>query len=161
MFIRLAQPRDRDRAANLIDAAFGRHDEALLVASLRKEKRIAYEWVATLFDELVGHLVMSRLIKPANCLALAPVSVVPGHQGEGVGSALIHTALEEAEEAGWTAAFVLGDPNYYNRFGFDVSAASDFSTPYASEFTAASVFDIGGFSMLSREIEYAKAFAVI
>lgn len=161
MFIRLAQPRDRDMVADLVEAAFGRHDEALLVSALRKEKSIVYEWVATLSEEIIGHLVLSRLYKPDNCLALAPVSVSPDHQGEGVGSALIHAALEEAEEAGWTATFVLGDPDYYNRFGFDVSAASDFETAYPSEFTGVAIFDGGGFSTLSREIEYAKAFAVI
>lgn len=161
MFIRLAQPRDRDKVANLIDDAFGRHDESLLVSSLRREKCIVYEWVATLSDELVGHLIMSRLRKPEDCLALAPVSVVPDHQGEGIGSALIHTALEEAEEDGWTAAFVLGDPDYYNRFGFDVAAASEFETVYPSEFTGVAIFDGGKFSSLSREIEYAEAFSVI
>lgn len=161
MFIRLAQPRDRDKVAKLVEASFGRHDEVLLIEALRKEKSIVHEWVATLQEELVGHLIMSRLRKPKGCLALAPVSVTPEHQGEGIGSALIHAALEEAEEAGWVAAFVLGDPDYYGRFGFDVSAAGDFETPFVSEFTAAAVFDTGGFSGLSREIEYAKAFAVI
>ncbi len=115
--------------------------------------------MATKSDELVGHLVLSRLRSPRHCLALAPVSVSPTHQREGVGSALIHAALEAAEEEEWIAVFVLGEPEYYERFGFDYARAGSFTTPYAPEFTGVAVLDAGRFSSLTREIEYPKAFA--
>lgn len=159
MFIRLAKPRDYDQVAELVEAAFGRYDEVLLVESLRKDRKIMYEWVATVSEELAGHLVLSRLRSPKHCLALGPVSVAPDHQGTGIGSALIRAALEQAEEEEWVAVFVLGDPAYYDRFGFDVGQASTFSSPYPAEFTGVAVLDGAGFSMLTREIEYPKAFA--
>ncbi len=159
MFIRLAKPRDFDQVAELVEAAFGRYDEALLVEALRKDRKIMYEWVATVSEELVGHLVLSRLRSPRHCLALGPVSVSPEHQGTGIGSALIHAALEQAEEEEWVAVFVLGDPDYYDRFGFDVARASSFSSPYPIDFTGVAVLDPANFSSLTREIEYPTAFS--
>lgn len=161
MFIRLARPRDYEQVAELVESAFGRHDEALLVESLRKDRKIMYEWVATVSEELAGHLVLTRLRSPKHCLALGPVSVAPVHQGEGIGSALIRAALEMAEEEEWVAVFVLGDPDYYDRFGFDVGEASSFSTPYPAEFTGVAVLNADGFSSLTREIEYPIAFSAI
>lgn len=161
MFIRLAHSKEYEEVANLVESAFGQHDEALLVERLRADGAIAYEWVATQADELVGHLVLSKLVLPEKCLALAPVSVAPVHQREGIGSALINAALELAEEEDWVAVFVLGDPAYYHRFGFDVAQASSFDTPYPSEFTGVAVLDAGGFAGLSREIIYAEAFSVV
>ena len=158
MYVRLASVRDTRLASDLVASAFGRHGEALLVENLREQGDIVYEWVATIFEELVGHLVLSRLISPENCLALAPVSVSPLRQKQGIGSALIHAALEVAEEDEWTAVFVLGDPKYYSKFGFDVSQAGGFDTPYVHEFTAAAVLDAGAFGTLKREIIYPPAF---
>jgi putative acetyltransferase len=70
---------------------------------------------------------------PFPALALAPVSVSPGRQGAGVGSALIREALRRATADHWLAVFVLGDSNYYERFGFSSAAASGFSSPYAGD----------------------------
>lgn len=159
MFIRLAKPQDFDQVAELVQITFGRYDEVQLVESLRKNRKIMYEWVATVSGELVGHLVLSRLRSPRHCLALGPVSVAPEYQGTGIGSALIRAALEQAEDEEWVAVFVLGDPAYYYRFGFDVGQASTFSSAYPAEFTGVAVLDAGGFPALTREIEYPKAFA--
>lgn len=159
MFIRMAKPQDFDQIAELVQITFGRYDEVSLVESLRKERKIMYEWVATVSEELVGHLVLSRLRGPKHSLALGPVSVAPDRQGTGIGSALIRAALEQAEEEEWVAVFVLGDPAYYDRFGFDVGQAGTFSSPYPAEFTGVAVLDAAGFSALTREIEYPKAFA--
>ena len=67
-------------------------------------------------------------------LALAPVGVRPEHQGRGIGSALIREGLDRARDEGWTAVFVLGDPTYYQRFGFNVDAARGYTCVYAGEY---------------------------
>ncbi len=159
MYVRLASKRDARKISDLIASAFGQHGESLLVDNLRDQGDIVYEWVATVLDEVVGHLALSRLVSPHNCLVLAPISVTPFRQKQGIGSALIHAALELAEEDDWTAVFVLGEPKYYNKFGFDVSQAGGFDTPYAHEFTAAAVLDAGAFAALKRELTYPPAFA--
>jgi putative acetyltransferase len=48
-----------------------------------------------------------------------------------VGSSLVREAIRRAREEGWSAIFVLGNPDYYRRFGFEVDAAAGFSSPYA------------------------------
>ena len=49
---------------------------------------------------------------------LGPVAVAPRDQGHGVGSALIRAGLAELAERGAAGCVVLGEPDYYGRFGF-------------------------------------------
>jgi len=60
---------------------------------------------------------------------LAPLGVVPSHQRRGVGSSLVHAGLERLEKRGIRQVFVLGDPAYYQRFGF--SPERQVLAPYA------------------------------
>ena len=55
------------------------------------------------------------------CGGVAPVSVLPDQQSSGVGSKLMTAAINESKKMGIDALFLLGDPNYYKRFGFIVS----------------------------------------
>ncbi len=159
MFVRPAKTRDHAKIPQLVEAAFGRHDEGLLVEELRRDGDIVIEYVATDREKLIGHVIMSRLVSPEGTLALAPVSVHPDRQKTGIGSTLIQVATEAAEEAGWTAVFVLGNPSYYRRFGYEVDQAETFETPYSPEHTAASVLDPSGFRTLTRELIYPPAFS--
>lgn len=59
---------------------------------------------------------------------LGPLGVSPGHQGQGLGSALVTNALERLDAIGVRQVFVLGDPAYYGRFGFQPER--QVSTPY-------------------------------
>lgn len=158
MLINTPSRNDLSGIPYLVEAAFGRHDEAVLVDELRRTDAIAFELVATDRDILVGHILMSRLVSPEGCLALAPLSVHPDRQKQGIGSSLVKIATETAEERGYIAAFVLGNPAYYGRFGYEVERASDFETSYPVEFTAACVFDETAFRSLPRELVYATAF---
>lgn len=158
MFIRPVTPRDHPNIPGLIKAAIGCHDEALLVNELRQNGDIAVEYIATDRNELIGHIAFSRLISPPGCLALAPLSVHPDRQKTGIGATLIRIATEAVDAAGWIAAFVLGNPAYYGRFGYDVEQAQGFDTPYPAEFTAACVCDEAAFRTLPRELVYPAAF---
>ncbi len=158
MFIRPATARDQAQIPQLVEAAFSRHDESLLVEELRRKGDIVIEFVATDRDVLIGHIVLSKMVEPARTLALAPVSVHPDRQKQGIGSALIKIATDAAEELGWTAVFVLGNPHYYGRFGYEVEQAQTFDTPFSSEFTAARVLDPEDFRTLGHEMIYPTAF---
>ena len=48
-----------------------------------------------------------------------------------MGSALIREGLERCRAAGWRAAFVLGDPEYYHRFGWRSAANWGLRCPWA------------------------------
>ncbi len=75
----------------------------------------------------VGHVLFSAVTiergpKSPAAGALAPVGVLPAAQGRGVGSALIRAGIASAHGLGWQLLFVLGNPSYYGRFGFQLAA---------------------------------------
>lgn len=131
MPIRDEVPADHPAVAALIAAAFGRDDEARLVDRLRNGGDIEVALVAEHDGRLVGHVVLSRMTAPPRTLGLAPVAVLPDLQGRGIGSTLIEAALARAAADDWAAVFVLGDPRYYGRFGFDAALAAPYASPYA------------------------------
>ena len=132
MLIRAEQVADRAAIHAVVMAAFGRADEADLVDRLREDGSVVISLVSLDADAVVtGHVLLSRMDAPFKALGLAPLSVLPAHQRSGIGSQLVRAALRRAKDLGWEAVFVLGDPQYYGRFGFDAARASGFSSPYA------------------------------
>jgi len=103
-------------------AAFGQPGEADLVDALRGEPGVI-SLVAEVAGEVVGHLLLSPVRvegeTTSQALALGPMAVLPGHQGQGVGSALVDASLARARASGAPAVIVLGHPDYYPRFGFE------------------------------------------
>ena len=84
---------------------------------------------------IVGHVLFSPMIldPPKPCLGivgLAPVGVLPEHQGRGIGSRLIRQGLLACGEAGYGAAVVLGEPGYYTRFGFGRASGCGIGNEY-------------------------------
>ncbi|MBL4740354.1 MAG: N-acetyltransferase [Sneathiella sp.] len=53
-----------------------------------------------------------------SALLLGPIAVSPDKQGEGIGIALIEESLKLAKEMGHKTVILVGDPDYYKRFGF-------------------------------------------
>jgi putative acetyltransferase len=49
---------------------------------------------------------------------LGPISVLPEYQRQGVGKALINKGLSSLKELDGKGCALVGDPNYYKRFGF-------------------------------------------
>jgi putative acetyltransferase len=97
---------------------------------------------------------------PFRALALAPLSVDPGAQGRGVGSALVREALRVARRSGWAGVFVLGAPAYYRRFGFDATTAAGFLSPYAGEHFMALILADGPAAHSGR-LRHAPAFGAL
>ena len=84
-------------------------------------------------DVLTGHVLFTLFSgegeddNRAGAL-LAPLGVLPAFQKQGVGSALVRQGLARLKEMGIRQVFVLGDPNYYSRFGFE--AEQQVKPPY-------------------------------
>ena len=130
--IRYARANDHPAIEAVVAAAFGRADEAELVARLRDDGDVIFELVAEENGAVSGHILFSRLWADRSGLfgALAPLAVRPEGQRAGVGSALVRASLDSAREFGCHGVLVLGDPAYYGRFGFSAQAAVDVRSPF-------------------------------
>lgn len=98
------------------------HTEHLIVNALRQADQLTVSLVAELSPQrIVGHVAISPVTLSNNengWYGLAPVSVLPQMQGQGIGKTLVNTALEQLRMLGAKGCVVLGDPNYYQQFGF-------------------------------------------
>ncbi len=117
--IRAERPSDRDAIFSLNARAFETDAEARLVDMLRERGVVAASLVAEVDGEVVGHILFSPVrVGDRELVALAPMAVVPEHQREGIGSALVRAGIDACRERGDAAIFVLGHAQYYPRFGF-------------------------------------------
>lgn len=125
---------DHEAIRTLHRLAFAGEAEARLVDALRGSGNAAISLVADRHAHVLGHVLLSRLEAPMRMLALAPVAVLPEHQRRGIGAAMIRTALARAQGEGWQAVAVLGDPDYYVRFGFSAEDARAYACAYAGPY---------------------------
>ena len=89
-------------------------------------------------DTILGNVVVSKVTMEPDiglfCGGVAPLSVLPEHQSHGIGSKLIKAVIKNSEKMKMDALFLLGDPNYYERFGFNVSKLqSDYKAEHFQE----------------------------
>ena len=107
----------------LLDLCFGPERRRKTAQRLRDGRRPAegLALVACEGDRLVGTLRFWEVeAGPGTAaLLLGPVAVHPEAQGRGLGARLIAEGLERAKQRGHRAAILVGDPEYYGRFGFE------------------------------------------
>lgn len=158
MRIRAERAGEAQAIHDLTAAAFGQEAEAQLVDMLRTDGDAELSLVAEEAGQVVGHVLLSPMAAPKKVLGLGPISVLPDRQRQGIGGALIAAAAERAQAAGWSAIFLLGDPNYYARHGFSVDLAAGFDNPYAGPYFMARELVPGALSR-TFAVDYAPAFA--
>lgn len=66
---------------------------------------------------------------PVAALLLGPLAVDPSMEGCGIGSALMCHAIAEAARLGHAAILLVGDPEYYARFGFSAEKTGELAMP--------------------------------
>lgn len=114
------------RAIDVVNlSAFEGDAEARLVGAVRNSPGFVPELslVAEFNGRIVGHVLLSKVHYrhsggEVDILALAPMSVVPSQSHRGIGKALLDEALRRARQLGFPAVAVVGQPEYYARFGF-------------------------------------------
>lgn len=120
--IRRERSGDEAEVAQVIEAAFGDRSVAEFAAAIRASDSYEPElaFVTEIDREIVGHTMLSRvgLEGHSDILVLTPMSVRPDRQRQGIGSALVQTALAAADERGEPLVLCEGVPAYYPRFGF-------------------------------------------
>jgi putative acetyltransferase len=161
--VRPAETKDRQAIRTLEERAFGGPTEADLVERLVSDGTVVLELVAAIDERIVGHVLFSRLTiesdaGPFPAVALAPLAVDPDFQGSGVGTALVEDGHRRLEKAGETLSVVLGDPEYYNRFGYSHDRAERLSSDYQGEALQALAW---GDAPSTGRLVYAAPFAAL
>ena len=121
--IRKETPGDRLAVRYINKQAFGSDVEPDLIDKLRVRQAVTLSLVAVQENELLGHILFSPVTVESgsavvNAVALGPMSVLPEYQRQNIGSQLVRAGLEELHQAGHEIVVVLGNPDYYQRFGF-------------------------------------------
>jgi putative acetyltransferase len=123
LIIRPETPEDEVAIRNINEEAFGQGEEAELVDKLRSRAALTISLVAVQGDEVVGHIAFSPVTVESRgssfeAITLAPMSVLPEYQRQGIGSQLVSAGLDECRNLGHEIVIVVGHPSYYPRFGF-------------------------------------------
>jgi len=161
--IRRERPDDAAAILHLIERAFASapHSngcEQFIVSALRRAGALTVSLVAEQAGRPIGHVAFSPVSLTdgsPHWYGLGPVSVEPRAQGVGVGSALIRQGLDVLRGIGAAGCVVLGEPSYYQRFGFRPLATLRFRGP-PPEYFLAQAF---GTSQSHGEVSYHAAFA--
>lgn len=130
------------------DSAFGHNGEAELIDSLRQKAVGCLSLVAVQGQEVVGHLLFSPATIEAHDgtvagMALAPMSVSPVKQRQGIGSRLILDGLAMFQATDCKFVVVAGHPDFYPQFGF--KSASDVGLTH-------------GFAGMPQQVFFVKCF---
>ncbi len=162
---------DERAIAEVHRLAFGREDEANLVAALRGADTYLPELslVALRGGAVVGHVLVTLVdLLPASgeagpirsLLALAPLAVRPDNQGRGVGRTLVEAAVRRASVRSEPVVVVLGDPGFYRRFGFEPDSTLGIDAPFPVPDGALQVRRLPAFrSACAGVIRYPPAFS--
>jgi len=153
--IRKETEKDYEMSEFVIDEAFkneihSQHNEKYVAAKLRKSDKFVPELslVAELDGKIVGHIMFTKLLIINDeieyvSLALAPVSVLPKYQNNGIGSKLILESFKIAKQIGFKSVIILGHENFYPRFGFKPASMWKIIAP----------FDVPDESFMALELE--------
>lgn len=128
---KIRQEKEGDEAAirDVVSRAFAPKpfadpDDELIVERLRADGSLVLSLVAQARGAVIGQVALSPAkIGDLKYLCLGPLAVLPEFQGKGIGADLVGHALGVAQAYGRNGVVLLGDPNYYGRFGFKKVAA--------------------------------------
>lgn len=162
--IRNIIPNDFAAVRQVVRHAFEQDDEANLVEQLRADDDALAELVAASDIAIQGHILYSPLAivrggETLQAAALAPVSVLPAFQKQGLGGELICAGNARCKELGCVGVIVLGHAEYYPRFGFSPKIAESLQAPFSGPHFMALEFEAGALAG-GGAVQYAKAFGV-
>lgn len=121
MKIRKVAEENRAKVYALLRRAFpGSNYEADLVRKFHEQGTPLHEWVCIHTNKVIAYIAFSNAYQGDKVcgLHLAPMAVAPDFQKQGIGSELLRFALRQ-EQIKTQPLFVLGEPRYYQKFGFE------------------------------------------
>ena len=165
--IERAAPKDAFDIDEILNGCFPRPAEAMLVKQLAIDGDLVLLLIAR--DEThapMGLVALSRMHvaiggDPAPSVALAPLALLPAYRRSGVDAALVQAAIDEMRQAGALLMIVLGEPHFYDKFGFSAATARGFDSSYAGPYFLALELQ-GGLPCGPRGLaDHAPAFAAL
>ncbi len=112
---------NRPKVYALLKLAFPRSAyETGLVQKLHENGRVVHEWVCIHTSRVIAYIAFTNAYQGKEIcgLHLAPMAVSPEFQRQGVGAEILRFALRQESIRSQTL-YVLGEPGYYQRFGFE------------------------------------------
>jgi putative acetyltransferase len=97
------------------------HTEQFIINALRDANALTISLVAVAGKKVVGHIAFSPVTISDGSLGwygLGPISVLPELQKQGIGKSLMREGLSSLKSLGAKGCVLVGDPGYYERFGF-------------------------------------------
>jgi putative acetyltransferase len=124
--VRAERSGDEAPIADVTRRAFEHHPhsdqtEHFIVERLRQQGALEISLVAEMDEMIVGHIAFSPIGMSGGAdgwFGLGPVSVDTAYQRQGIGRALIEAGLAKLREQGAAGCVVMGDPDFYQKFGF-------------------------------------------
>lgn len=126
MIVRHETESDIDAIFQVTQAAFehhhiSQHTEQYIVNALRAAHALSISLVAEVDGRVVGHIAFSPLALSdgsRDWYGVGPLSVLPACQKQGIGKALVREGLSLLKSRGAQGCVLVGDPGYYQQFGF-------------------------------------------
>lgn len=124
--IRKETTSDVEAIFNITKLAFKNHPyshntEQFIINALRAANALTVSLVAETDGKIVGHIAFSPVTfsdGSKNWYGLGPISVLPDYQKQGIGKSLVNEGIGLLKDLGAEGCLLVGDPNYYERFGF-------------------------------------------
>ncbi|WP_026908114.1 GNAT family N-acetyltransferase [Paucisalibacillus globulus] len=174
IIIKQEQEEDYKITEKVVKCAFANaehsdENEHNLVCRLRNSNVFIPEFSLVAMDNddnrIVGHILLTKIKinnedQVVESLALAPVSVLPEYQNQGVGKLLITKALKKAKELKFNSIVVLGHPEYYPKFGFKKASIWGIKAPFEVSDEAFMAMELGENTLdkVSGFVEYPSVF---
>lgn len=167
MIIRQEQKSDSEKVYQVVQKAFEKAErcdgnEQDLVAALRKSEAYVPELslVAEENGEVVAHILFTKIrIGDQTELALAPLSVLPEYQHQGIGTALMARGHQIVAEMGYGFSVVLGSEEYYPKAGYVPAEQYGIQAPFDVPSKNYMALDLQGKPRKRNgTVEYAKEF---
>jgi putative acetyltransferase len=111
--------------AAFVTVPYSQGTEAAIIDALRRDEALTVSLVALDEGEIVGHIAFSPATidgEQRGWFGVGPLSVRPDRQNRGIGGSLVRAGLERLRALGAKGCVLVGEPNYYSRFGFKTDA---------------------------------------